>query len=1842
MSSYEEWLASRQAAYADEQPDEPDEPEVVATPVPVAAPTPEPAPEPEPTPVTVPSPVVAPVEAEEPGFSAAEMARSLGMPTDEPEPEPEPEPDVPDRAAQLIAQRKGAATGPPRPRQEAFQDPAVLAAREAEHERKKREGVYAAESELAKIARLTEGPRASAVLDVPATEDRLASLMMSRRRNAFYEDNDRYPTVEEMSVLRDEVAAEASAMVESALSRGLARTYTPGTAREWREHAKGVSRTLNQGWDAFMAPSPIPLPAEYGDVERPERPFGVAAQDRAEVTESAENVGRYAVNLLAGMYAAVAPTTTATRTTSTEVELEAEGKLHHLFRLGTTTPLAAGVKTRGQPGSDEAIEWIAKGGDITEAFPELGALALMPLDYWDLPEEHLTEILTMSPDTQEFGFTPSTLGGAIAVPLILTELDVFSVGMGVAGTGLQLARRSADLRKLDSTADTLERVANDELVESASEALTRISTEADVTTRRAVNNELGFELGLHSDAAAKSDALAAKLPELRAQEKKARERAEKATSAQERAEAKWQADAYEHEATQVEIDILARKEARERIAVEQMEALSDVDPAEALRAARGLEAARERVATTRAAYEKAAGAKVEAPAEVKLPADATKAQKAKAEAQAKAQAETAQAQRQVADLVDAVEEANRAALRAQGALKKAHATRNARRARRTEEMKSITAVPAKKRTPEQAKRLKQLRSAQKRDAADAGALGRRKQEYRAAVTKRDSLARSPQLKALRQRQRAVKVAEDRLQKLQLLAPSGVAKQRLLRTSADLDKLIRRQAQLEKAYEKSARSFVKRTAAERVQGARAVTAADRARVAEYAQDAWRGIASNLATSLRKVRQKVADAPLEAARADEFADVMAPAVVARWSNVPGQRTIDKGALWATLVDRYGESAVRQYIRQGGPGGRAVEAAVDSTGQRVISTLSPTKVAELQAALEPLAKLAKVKALREGGELRGMSVVEAWMRGGLTFSDAVRRTVDDTRWVLKVVDPLLERYGAYGQDVLNVATMTVNNMARFTDELTQIARRNPEHAFDQMRYLDTHHAFEVSDGKSIMNQFDETLWNKARRYLKTSDELREEAAPELEGLALMWLPSRNVSPKAKAFLIKEARENLRTSDTFQEFVAKQQKSTRKSPGAGAAAGPHPGADVDPAYLGGTTRSIDLATQLVGNAAMQDEAAYLMSRAAGGLIDEPTARSVNALLTGQYDEIANYEDALEGLLRLGAPFTQRSVRSLDEAQATAKTLVARSKLKTGETVFTPEPLVRHFDQQTSGLIKELDAFYARPTLGPAHKVAGGLAEGLRLWRTDVVLGLGLPQPKYWMNNAVGDFSQLWVHEGLRTATRLSFQNLPTNIPLFGKFTHDRMLRMADWAEGKPILGDVINAVFNPRLNKIWQGESGHFVTRNGQVITNDQVRKWMPEDGILDTFIRGELQDAYFRATSGAPWARASGAQHWINEWAAFTQQRQRGALYLDLLEKGATRQEAKRRTLRALYDWENGLTQWELRTVARFIPFYRFWGLAMRSGIRMSLEGLTRPATTMARGIFGQTEFARFRQQGLILNNLHDFRGENRAKVEDEYDEYRALAGYLRPGYLKDFPAWSTREMSIAERQWSRDVRHRPHTHVTNTLPKPTYWDVLDIYFGMIRGVAGMMAQGHSRIAGKGYQRLASDWEERFFDPVLSMPYGPLEQSLKGIAGSMGADVGIYSRGGEKGVRLTEGQAGVLRWSGYTEGLVNTDKQTGAPRGPLWVKTLMTMTPVIGTRIPSLADQVYFNNPEWKNGIGRATLRMAQNMSGVMTPRTFSPAVEEGYRTRDVQRSLRSLAPSDKIGPEWAPATPDSGRE
>lgn len=599
------------------------------------------------------------------------------------------------------------------------------------------------------------------------------------------------------------------------------------------------------------------------------------------------------------------------------------------------------------------------------------------------------------------------------------------------------------------------------------------------------------------------------------------------------------------------------------------------------------------------------------------------------------------------------------------------------------------------------------------------------------------------------------------------------------------------------------------------------------------------------------------------------------------------------------------------------------------------------------------------------------------------------------------------------------------------------------------------------------------------------------------------------------------------------------------------------------------------------------LMTRSTLGTIDADQAIAINKVFSGELYRADNTKAALEGAALLGLPireskiFSPASKAAAENAAAATRELIEISSKNNG--IFVPKNIIDDIEASLSSIVKELE-FTTKGQRGAGETMASFYTDYLNIWKASVTTGLLIPNPRYFVNNIFGDFSQMWIELGAVPAAARSFSNLPLNVPFAGRRLQNWQLRMTEWAavKGEDALPPIVGSFLNPHLSKIFRGEAGTVVSRGRggkQVYTYDDVRRMAVEDGILSDMISEDVINAVSRAgkemnpSMRKEWARTREMN------AGMIQHRQRMGLYVDLLRKGVPREEAARRTLRALYDWKHGVTDLEMKIFGRISPFYRFWKLCVGQMSEALLTPFTRPTPELLKNaVTGNTRLGRIRQQLLIWNNLSDL------AYKDDLDAgaYRnemmeRLAPSFHPRWASTRPTLGSRPYSIEARDLYQKLEGKNYTHATWSLPTVTVTDGMEMTLAIPLGLALLAnkisgAEGGLDLLPGVDLQWTEDAEAHFFEPMLGATFPAVEflgrLGLTTLGEGFGVDLEYAARGARRNVSPTDvASMGAVPIVGkYLENAIEVDQETGAKSIDVGRYLSYSMIPFFGTQIPA----------------------------------------------------------------------------
>ena len=613
-------------------------------------------------------------------------------------------------------------------------------------------------------------------------------------------------------------------------------------------------------------------------------------------------------------------------------------------------------------------------------------------------------------------------------------------------------------------------------------------------------------------------------------------------------------------------------------------------------------------------------------------------------------------------------------------------------------------------------------------------------------------------------------------------------------------------------------------------------------------------------------------------------------------------------------------------------------------------------------------------------------------------------------------------------------------------------------------------------------------------------------------------------------------------------------------------------------TTEALQRVANALGHGAIEYRFNRAFTRAITGKITPEQASDIWRLFGHRSEEIINYENALEGLNRIGIPFTARTVKTAGAASEKQLSLIATGTSEAGDVFFTPQVIAQRLEATMPNVIKSTAERFAQTRGDFGGFAAQSFYDYNSLWKTSVVTGIFHPQGRYWFNNFVGDLSQVWFEEGLSQALKMNANLIHTislntmagtyrvvegtakaaarrtRIPgttfsFFPEAIGEGLARIrkhhvAKYGEDRA-LGSVWNAMLNPIANRVWRGEKGVLRSQYGTEWSYAEVRKMMQDEGVLDTMVHQELMESYYRVAPpefqamgiGKVVGAAKGVREGITDFASFVQQRQRGNLFMDLLRKGYSPKEAGERVRSALYDWKHGISKFEVSWITKFSPFWRFFRLAGRQVARKTLDPLIRPNKAMVDAFMGKSGFSRIQQQWAVNRGWGQFWDPSGYHdYQNELEQWDAMAQYLRPSWARTRAVTSIRKNSDEEIARMMYFRRGVQEYSMLAMPPQTVLDLTEI-MGSVMSFMFMSVYPDDHLPWGA--KMAADAEQRFFKPTLDILFPYIADPIQAQLTAMGGDTGgFYSTakrarisGGEE--LMLNGVAGVGTYGGAALG-------------------------------------------------------------------------------------------------------------
>jgi hypothetical protein len=763
-------------------------------------------------------------------------------------------------------------------------------------------------------------------------------------------------------------------------------------------------------------------------------------------------------------------------------------------------------------------------------------------------------------------------------------------------------------------------------------------------------------------------------------------------------------------------------------------------------------------------------------------------------------------------------------------------------------------------------------------------------------------------------------------------------------------------------------------------------------------------------------------------------------------------------------------------------------------------------------------------------------------------------------------------------------------------------------------------AESGKDIDDRFNTTLTALSRAFVPTG----------LRG-KLNTSQSGELSYTAIKLLDDYLKLEKKRPEDIKRFMARLKENTRRIVG-DASAGDKGVEFTDKAYGFMKNAIID--------GASKSEAAKTLTNVFGKMSDE-LVEDINKIIDGDLGKIGDEKRAkaaMEKLAEMGLPTLTNEMRTKwGEAGVLSAKLVKLSTNEAGESVWATKALVDKLDSLSGQIIKNLEVMTNKAGAGPTANAALFLRQVMGLFRASITTGVLLPNPRYWINNIFGDFSQMYFEEGFLKASQLSTQNALANLPFVGRPMQNYFLEYSEkLADKNPLLASAFGALVDPRLNKIWNGQVDDIITMpGGQKFTVGELRRNMASDGIMDTFVQETLLEGlrkeyteqfktlppWLSSVMGAGTKRGAKFIEQTNEaiqkHAAFVQQRQRAALYMDKLASGSSRAEAKTAVSNALYDWKNPLSEGETKYLASLFTFYRFQKLASEQLFRNVVRSFIDDAPRGALRSRAAKNMGRIREmeQGLdiapaAMYNLEGAGEEGQAKTR----------GQAIDAMYRDVPFWwqgsrstfySTPIISQAVRDEYKS-RGMNYTYQDVLVPPFTPLDMANQWLGVANWVYGLAnpigSPPTSDAAG-----------ELIIEPLTNAMVPGVASAGEMLLKSYGGGT-QYVGGGRTYLKPEEADALplLLRFTDLKRDENNRVYVEGAGRSAILLARTM---PFLGTQLGQYWAAI--DNPFWAEGASQGMSHMLLKLMGI-APRPKDPVRELSFavreRKQDAEKAVR----------------------
>mgnify|MGYP001583060437 CR=1 FL=1 len=559
-----------------------------------------------------------------------------------------------------------------------------------------------------------------------------------------------------------------------------------------------------------------------------------------------------------------------------------------------------------------------------------------------------------------------------------------------------------------------------------------------------------------------------------------------------------------------------------------------------------------------------------------------------------------------------------------------------------------------------------------------------------------------------------------------------------------------------------------------------------------------------------------------------------------------------------------------------------------------------------------------------------------------------------------------------------------------------------------------------KAAQSESMEGLEALAKEYADT-------AAPHLVGASRAWFPStaENINPRTAnnimVWMMGELKRGEEVGEDVVDFIAAMRQRVEAAPLIGTTV-VREGEEVASllrsprdAGLGRSdtdiVRVMGFYTALMGQGSNLFELNALLTKSMGGVIDAETIRHVDAFIGGSFAGVdgkpIDLVKVMDFFNRMGLPMTTDKTIIKEWGGKIGERTAGLLKLSSDPTtpVWTTRQLVDALDADLGKVVKGLEG-RTRYDQVPGGSVATAM---VNVWRRSVTVGLIAPRPTFWLTNWLGNSTQAWTVLGPSKGAQVLVNDIAPNIPLFGKWTQDYLSRASEKFKGKPVVGPVMEWLFNPHVSAVARGDKGFFKLKNGAIVDYDMVRRKMIEHGVVDTMLRTELTNVFARRRpktlfgkigqeAALTFVGEARHQRAMSDFQTMTQQRSRMSLYLRLLDDGHGFEKAGTLLNEALFDWKHGAPA--IGAFMNMLPFWRFFYLGNRQAFRAMFQGVYDSRGALKAALTGSSELGHLRQQRAVWKGIEKaFTPDQMGPYATEEDQELAAMANLSPIWYRE---------------------------------------------------------------------------------------------------------------------------------------------------------------------------------------------------------------------------------------------------